>query len=880
MNIPEEGYKAIFYKSNVAKLILRADAPHYTILDVNDAYLASTNSTREALIGQPVFAVFPQNPTDSTSKNIERTILSFEEMIRTKEPHTIHKYRYDIPISGTDKFEERYWTTTHTPILNEAGEVAYFIHSPQDVTAHVYLEIKAKAGIDALKKQRKQLYSVFMQAPVGIGIFIGPDFIVDLVNPALSAIYGKTTDELYGKPIFDVLVQAKGMGFEETLDHVRQTGERYEGKNVEIPLIRNGILEKVYVDFAYHPFYDERNTITGVIAIATEVTEQVRFMHKLEEAEERARLAADVVDLGIFDLNILNGEMITSPRFAAIFGFEQPVSREEYVQALHPDDVLIRKKAHESAIENGRMNYEARVIWKDNSIHWIRVEGKVLYDKKDNPIRIIGTLLDITSQKSDKEQQKKLITLVENGVNLMSILNLDGSNSYINAAGIDMLGFTSLTQAINTPISEFYSPEDFELVKREVLPAVLRRGMWTGNMKVIHNATGEVFPVSTTCIRINDSSDAEKPIGVGIVMRDLRPEMMAKQALADSEELLRNITSASPTALWMSDEQGQVIYVNETWTDWCNNTFEDNMGDGWIEPIYVEDRMLVKSRFDTSIRERIQFEVEFRIIDRIGKLHWCVAIGDPQYREHGVFTGFIGSCTDITEHKELQSQKDNFIGIASHELKTPVTSLKGYTQVLARVLNKRGLDMEVSMMQKMDAQLNRLTSLINDLLDVTKINSGKLQYNSQEFELQPMLSDLVEDLQRTSSKHHLIEVYKPTGKVFADKDRIEQVVINLITNAIKYSPDGDQVIISCEQIGEEIVVGIQDFGVGISKSNQFKVFEQFYRVSTEKQHTFPGVGLGLYISAEIIKRTGGRIWVTSEENKGSCFYFSLPIHES
>jgi PAS domain S-box-containing protein len=878
MKIPEEGYKTIFYKSDVAKLILCADAPHYTILDVNDAYLASTNSTREALIGQPVFSVFPQNPTDQISKNIERTIFSFEEVIRTKKAHALHQYRYDIPISGTNEFEERYWTTTHTPILDAAGNTAYIIHAPQDVTAHYYLELKAKAGIDALKKQRKQLYAVFMQAPVGIGIFIGPEFVVDLVNPVLSAIYGKTTEELQDKPIFDVLVQAKGMGFEEALNHVRITGERYEGKNVEIPLIRNGILEKVYVDFAYHPFYDEHHSISGVIAVATEVTEQVKFMHKLEEAEERARLAADVVDMGIFDLNILNGALVTSRRFANIFGFEEPVSGEEYNKVLHPDDVMTRKKAHESAIENGRMHYEARIVWKDKSMHWVRVEGKVIYDKKENPIRILGTLIDITAQKSDKEQQKKLITLVENGVDLMSILNLDGSNSYINAAGIKMLGFTSLTQAINTPISEFYSREDYELIQREVLPAVLRKGMWTGNMKVIHNATGEVFPVSTTCIRINDGSTT-KPIGVGIVMRDLRPELMAKQALADSEELLRNITSASPTALWMSDEEGRIIYVNETWTDWCDNTFEDNMCDGWIDPIHELDQQLFKSRFYSSIRERIQFEAEFRIQDANGKLRWCVAIGDPQYREHGLFIGFIGSCTDITEHKKLQNQKDNFIGIASHELKTPVTSLKGYTQVLARVLNKKGLDIEVSMMQKMDAQLNRLTSLINDLLDVTKINSGKLQYNSQEFEIQPMLSELVEDLQRTSSKHKLIEVYEATGKVFADKDRIEQVVINLITNAIKYSPSGDQVIISCEQVDQEIVISIQDFGVGISKSNQFKVFEQFYRVSTEKQHTFPGVGLGLYISAEIIKRTGGRIWVESEENKGSCFYFSLPIHK-
>jgi len=878
MNISEEGYKAIFYKSHVAQLILRADAPSFTIIDVNNAYLTLSNSTREVLIGKPAFLSFPENPTNSISKNIKRIITCFEEIIETKEPNTLIKYRYDIPIPGTNNFEERYWTATNTPILDETGEVAYFIHSPQDVTAAYYLEIKAKAGIDALKKQKKQLYSVFMQAQVGIGIFIGPEFIVDLVNPALCHIYGKTVEQLLGMPIFDVLVQAKGMGFEEALTRVQQTGESYEGKAVEIPLIRNGILEKVYLDFSYLPFYDDHNVITGVIAVASEVTDQVQVMHKLEEAEERARLATDAVDLGIFDLNILNGEMITSQRFANIFGFENPVSRDEYVSAYHTEDLLTRKKAHELAIDNGMMNYEARVIWKDKSLHWIRLEGKVLYDKKENPVRILGTVLDITSQKTDKEQQKKLITLVENGVDLMSILNLNGSNSYINAAGIKLLGFNSLAQAINTPISEFYSSEDYNLIKREVLPAVLRKGMWTGIMKVLNYSSREIFPVSTTCIRINDSN-TNKAIGVGIVMRDLRPEITAKQALADSEKLLRDITSASPTALWMADQQGQMIYVNETWTDWCNNTFEENMGEGWMDAIFAADRQLVKSRFNTSIQERIQFEVEFRIEHANGKLHWCVAIGEPQYREHGAFTGFIGSCTDITEHKELQNQKDNFIGIASHELKTPVTSLKGYTQVLARILNKKGLEMEVSMMHKMDAQLNRLTSLINDLLDVTKINSGKLQYNNQEFDLQPMLTELVEDLQRTSAKHHLIEIYKPAEHVFADKDRIEQVVINLITNAIKYSPEGDQVIIRTEQVDDEVVVSIQDFGVGISKNNQFKVFEQFYRVSAEKQHTYPGVGLGLYISAEIIKRTGGRIWVTSEEDKGSCFYFSLPIYK-
>jgi PAS domain S-box-containing protein len=876
--LPGNPYKDIFYNSLSPLLIIGIDAPFYSMLDVNNAYLSATNTRREDLIGKSVFGVFPANPTDNVSRNIERTIFSFEEAIKNKVPHVMSNYRYDIPVPGSTEFEERYWTTSNTPVMDDEGNVLYLIHSPSNVTELYKLAQREKAGLDALKNQEQQLYSTFMQAPVGIVILKGSNYIVDLINPPLCELYGKKWEELIGKPIFDVLPSAKA-SYEPLLDKVRLTGEVFKGTSLTVPLERNDNIETVYVNFVYEPFRQADGNIIGVIAVATEVTELVNAKNQVEEAEARARLAVDAAELGTFDLDLVSGEMITSDQFAHIFGFEHPVSRSEYISIFHKDDLQLRKDAHAAAIVTGKLLYEARVIWKDESVHWVRVEGKVFYNEEGKAVRIPGILLDITGQRKALDEQRKLISLVENSVDLMSILKLDGYNSYINEAGLKLLGFESIEQVSKIPVRELHTPEDFIQVEEEVIPSVMQKGSWSGTMMVRHLQTGEVFPVFNNCFRIDDPESGET-IAVGAVMRDMRPELAAKQALEDSEQLLRKITSATPTALWMSDEDGNITYVNQTWVEWSGLSYEENLGQGWLKPIVEEDKKKAAEKFIHDLRARGYYEVEFRINHTDGSIHWCIANGQPQYRTDGTFYGYIGACVDITEQKNLQQQKDDFIGIASHELKTPVTSIKGYAQVLEKMLQKKGDVKEAMMMNRMDAQIRRLTNLIGDLLDVTKINSGKLQFNDAPFDFNSMVKDLVEDLQRTTEKHELIEDLHDAGLVFGDKERISQVITNLVTNAIKYSPAADKIIIHTSREANEVILCVEDYGIGIPPDKLENVFEQFYRVSGDMQHTFPGLGLGLYISSEIIKRENGRIWVNSVEGKGSTFCFALPLYKT
>ncbi|MEO7141107.1 MAG: PAS domain S-box protein, partial [Ferruginibacter sp.] len=708
------------------------------------------------------------------------------------------------------------------------------------------------------------------------GIFKGPDYVVELINPPLCRLYDKSEDELMGKKIFEVLPDAKGRGFEELLDNVRLTGKPFKGEELATLMVRNGKLETVYVNFVYEPFREPDETISGVIVVATEVTELVNAKNRIEEVELRSRIAVDAVGLGTFDLDLVTNEAFTSTQFARIFGLPEALPRESYLELFHPDDQPIRQQALKDAPVTGRLFYEARIIHKDKTLHWVRAEGKVIYDDNGKALSISGITLDITTEKNIAEQQRNLISLVENSVDLMSVLKMDGYNSYINEAGRNLLGFKDEEEVLQTPVSTLHSPEHLPMVHQEVIPSVMKTGRWSGMMIVRHLQTGENFPVYNNCFRIDDPATGA-PVSIGAVMRDMRPELAAKAALAESEGTLRNITSASPAALWMTDEKGGFTYVNQTWINWTGISYEDNLGSGWLKPVIDEDSIRVADKLRGDILVKGNFEVEFRINHVDGKIHWCLANGRAHYDSKGTFTGYIGSCIDITELKILQQQKDDFIAIASHELKTPVTTIKGYTQILESMLQQKGLDKEAGMMSRMDAQIKRLTSLISDLLDVTKMNSGKLQFNEGEFDFNAVVRDLLEDLQRISEKHIFIQDSKPSGIVFGDRERICQVITNLITNAIKYSPGAERIMVRIKTENNEVILSVQDYGIGIPTDKLEKVFEQFYRVSGDMQHTFPGLGLGLFIASEIIKREGGRIWVNSKEGEGSTFYVALPL---
>lgn len=257
---------------------------------------------------------------------------------------------------------------------------------------------------------------------------------------------------------------------------------------------------------------------------------------------------------------------------------------------------------------------------------------------------------------------------------------------------------------------------------------------------------------------------------------------------------------------------------------------------------------------------------------------WSLVKSRPVNDEDGKVAMIITIIHDITERMSAERRKDEFISMASHELKTPVTSLKGFIYVLKRRLSKQNDEQSVHFLARMDSQLDKLTILINDLLDISRMQAGKLLMRLKPVDLDALIDETAETVQATTSTHHLCVEGRTNIQVSGDQERLEQVFINLFTNAIKYSPGAEKVLVhlDLDEDGDEARVSVQDFGIGIDQAHHQKIFERFYQVTDPEEKTYPGLGIGLYISSEIVARHEGRMWVESQKGQGSTFFVTLP----
>lgn len=370
--------------------------------------------------------------------------------------------------------------------------------------------------------------------------------------------------------------------------------------------------------------------------------------------------------------------------------------------------------------------------------------------------------------------------------------------------------------------------------------------------------------------------------GIMVVANEVTNQVKIRDKIAESEERFKNLLLENPMPMALYETEDIVIRLAnaEMLKMWDKDVsvIGKPMAEAIPELAGQPFIPILQEVYRTGIPYHSDQQEAMLIINGEPKKGWYNFTYKPLKNVNGETYAIVHGATDVTKLVQLQKQKDEFLGVASHELKTPVTSIKAYTQVLEKLIRSEGDEKKANMVKKMDLQLNRLTGLIADLLDVTKIQSGKMVFNPAKFDFDLAVAEVVEEIQHTTSKHHINTDLQSNVLLYSDRERIGQVITNFLSNAIKYSTDSQHINVKSYQENDEVILSVQDYGIGISPSMLHLVFDQFYRVGGHLLHTYPGLGLGLYISSEIIKSEGGRIWVESTEGKGSTFYFALKVN--
>ncbi|MDB5279205.1 MAG: phoR 2 [Ferruginibacter sp.] len=485
-------------------------------------------------------------------------------------------------------------------------------------------------------------------------------------------------------------------------------------------------------------------------------------------------------------------------------------------------------------------------------------------------------------------------------------LNIDGLILYANSRFAEMVALP-LSKVIGHPFIQFV-PQEYKKVFTESI-----NNGWQAHNKgeiIITRSDGHCIPLLFSLSTL----ELDEGMALNMILTDLslqkegeqrlketneqllkansyvermndELELMVKERTKDlliSRENFKFLADNIPVIAWTALPDGTINYLNQRFYEFAGVNASEFFMNDWIQVIHPEDREKTTAQWLHAIKSGEPLDIEYRFkYAPDDSYHWHYGKGLPYKNEEGHIIAWFGTSTDIELQKKELEKKDEFISMVSHELKTPLTSLKGFTQLLMFTNKQAKNNLVDGYLETMNNQINKLTRLIADLLDITKSEGGELQFDNELFDFNVLVKEIAGEMQLTTIKHTIELELAKSAKVNGDRDRIGQVITNLISNAIKYSPAADKIIISTRIENNKIILCVQDFGIGISRLQHPNLYSRFYRVlDTSEAHTFPGMGLGLYISKNIIEKHMGKMWLESEPGKGAKFYFALMIADN
>ncbi|MEJ2882324.1 ATP-binding protein [Pedobacter sp. GR22-6] len=723
----------------------------------------------------------------------------------------------------------------HLPFLQGGGQLGELIRE-KDWSA------TSLNAPEAWPENLRSAVAIALSSGFPIAIYWGADFSL-LYNDAWSSIPGQKHPWALGRPGAEVWPEIWD-GLQEEFESVLREGQSYRRPDAPLYMHRYGYTEECYFDYTLSPIVAVDGSVGGVFNAVVETS--YRVINERRNGIRAAFLAqantSDTLSAAYEKLQVLLENASMDVAFFAVYIYD--ANSNEYQlklssclnerqladldQLLGDHDML--KIIHLKDLES-QVTEPVSCYWPERIVEALVVPINTAEANVKGYI-----VLGASARKRIDEDYRQFLLAI--AANTGTILN--------NAFASELRVAYQKELIINAELFE-----EQQALTEEVTAA---------NEELA--ASNEELAASNEELAMTNEELSQTQAQLNATL----------SRVAESERRFQFMLNAIPQQVWTAMPDGQLNYVNQIVANDFGYPAEEIAGKGWQAFIHPDDLPACLLAWREALESGNEYLTEFRLKFANGVYVWHLTRAVPLIEE-GKITLWLGTNTNIEAQKQNEQRKDEFLSIASHELKTPLTGIKAFNQLMKRDANPERL---ASYIDKSSENIHRLEKLINDLLDVTKINAGKLSYDLKPFDFSEMLKDSIDSVQLTTSTHQISLEQPGQLSIVGDRMRLEQVINNFVSNAIKYSPNGKQVLVKSHVAGDGLIVSVKDFGIGIQEQHIQRLFDRYYRIDNSEMR-FEGLGLGLFISSEILKRHMGTFWIESDPGKGSTFYFRLPL---
>lgn len=873
---------------------------------VNDAMLAIWGKERsvQGKIFEEALPEMEGQPFTGLLKNVWATGKTYEA----------HNTPATLEISG--RKVTSYFDFIYKPVFDHEGEIDCILHTATDVTERVEArelvrqkeqrEQQANEELaaaneeyrtvnEALNKTNEQLIQtlhklaftegrmqgIIETAPAGLAVLQGPEMVIETANPEMLNIYGNTgARTLIGKPLHEAFPVLRSNEFSEQIARVHSAGETVVLNEIEFALYISGNKETKYLDIHFQPLLSPDHHTASVMATVTDVSEKVAARKLLENKEILLQEFNE-------ELTVLNEELQTTNEELGTLNEEYSIINKQLEEANRKISLLNDQlKQENSSLVSDSKGFQDSITRLDGS-------NKVLEDR-NKELRALNDTITQLNGKLSESQDSFTSLIAQAPVAMMLVKGEDFIVSMINRQMLELIGKDA--SIIGRPLFEEL-PELKGQRASDMLIDTFRKGRSVSDYSnpVMLNRNGNMeegfFNFSYTPY-VEDG----KVTGVIDIAVEVTPQVLAiqdrdriivektelEETLRNSEQRLHSILETMAEGVGVTDKGGRLIYANPMAQQILglseSKIKERTYDDPQWQNLRLDGTPLPSEEHPMSVMMRTGrpvYDYEIAVQPPEGERFYISINAAPIFDSEGNITGGIGTFMDVTSRRVIMQGKDDFISIASHELKTPVTALKASLQLLQRSHDKLPAESRARLLDQSVKSLDKLSGLIADLLDTGRIEQGQLKIEKKTVSVAELFNDCCSDL--IHQTHQEIVFTGNTSELIeADSQQIGQVMVNFINNAIKYASDSEKIIVKISRPDDrEVKISIIDHGPGIPHDKIKHLFKRYYRTDYQDRK-FTGLGLGLYISAEIIKNHGGKIGVESEAGKGSEFWFTLP----